>query len=53
MKVIESLSAVILTILVIWFLFSWTDILCHNNPVDGDYKYSPINMFIIAGDLYE
>ena len=53
MKIIESLSGVVLTIFILWLLFSWADVLCHNNPVDGDYKYSPVNMFTLIGDLYE
>lgn len=53
MKVIESLSVVILTVLIAWFLFSWVDVLCHNNPTDGDRNYSPANMFVLIGEMYE
>lgn len=42
----------ILTICLLWIMFSIIDVNMHNNPFDNDYKnYSKYNLFIIIEDI--
>ena len=52
-KIISKVSTVLLTSVVIWFVWSFIDINSHNNPADSDYEdYSNGNVIIMVSELF-
>ena len=43
----KNLCAVIGTLLILWLIISWVDVVGHNHPIAGDYQYMPGNAFVI------
>lgn len=48
-KHLSNVCAVIILLIVIWGILSWVDVLNHNDPYLGDYKYNPYNVFVLLG----
>ena len=49
-SIIEKVATIATLILFAWVIFSWADVLAHNDPFDGDRNYSPINAFVLLGE---
>lgn len=47
MKAISTFITGLFVVLIVWILFSWIDVLSHNDPVYGDRAYSPLNAFCV------
>lgn len=50
MKLAQKVVTIATLILFAWVIFSWADVLAHNDPFDGDRNYSPINAFVLLGE---
>ena len=48
---IEKITFIIMMIIVLWFVASWADILCHNNPSEEDGEPSSWNTFVVLQDF--
>ena len=46
LRVVEHLLMMAAAVLLLWILLSWVDVLCHNDPLTGDYNYNPCNIFM-------
>lgn len=49
----KKFFTIISIVVCLWLIFSWLDVIIHNNPTSQNYKqYSEVNMFTIIGGLY-
>ena len=47
MRAISDIAALMAATVLLWILLSWVDVLCHNDPLTGDFQYSPFNAFCV------
>lgn len=45
-KILDKALTVLTIAILIWFLWSWINIMCHNEPLTGDFVYSKYNLII-------
>lgn len=51
MKAISSFITGLFIVLIVWILFSWVDVLSHNDPLTGDFSYSPFNLICMIEEV--
>ena len=51
MKIWEKIVGAIGIMIIVWLVLSWVDVLAHNDPFNGDYSYSPVNLFVLIGEM--
>lgn len=49
-KVIENTLIVVIIAIAIWFVWSYVDVLAHNEPLTGDFAYSKYNLLVNIAD---
>jgi len=45
-SILNVLTMAAATVL-LWILLSWVDVLCHNDPLTGDFNYHPLNLICV------
>ena len=51
MRAISDVLAIMAAAVLLWILLSWVDVLSHNDPLTGDFSYSPFNLICVIEEV--
>ena len=51
MRAISDVAALMAVAIFLWFMLSFVDVLCHNDPLTGDFNYHPLNLICVIEEV--
>lgn len=48
---VRKTAVMLVVMIVMWFVASWMNVLAHNDPFDGDYRYAPWNVITLTTEI--
>ena len=51
MKAISDVAALMAAAVLLWIMLSCVDVLCHNDPLTGDFNYHPLNLICVIEEV--